>query len=524
MSSITRYPAQSPEAAAMKKLLKHDEAITRWTKKEDGPQTDTEVTLIDVASDNKRLNNQLLEHTEVIPCAYLTLLFSTTGFPKEYPFERFIKFVKEQTALISKVRNIYLLKKWLKSGETQLSADEALRSFIGGLNLSMRRTPMKKSELHKAMSVFLLTHPRTLSWSDIYDIHDRDVRKAIARPASTTTGLKFRADAKPLKKAAKTDNLYPDRSPWKTLKKITQYGNSIGWSTDKTTSEYTRNTSDSFDMTQQRKLMRHYVGPRFTYIIDYMMAGKYPYLIAINMNTRKAYAILPCLVQKTGLKHYYVPPKFQPKAEECNRDIGELIKQTPVKHLIMDGQSGWDSHSTRAYLDNLGITYKYVDKYDINDGDAFQTQEHHRSNHNTSIVDRLMRTLRMMNYNLGNRNEIEPEVMQWLINEYNGSPHGTLSNLLGRDVSPNDVDGNLELETEIVKRIRAMNFAVTTSPEYALNKYVRVYNQANAMDKVKPKLLPGKWEVVERVDGLFKLRQNDDEIMVPRWMLKNIYG
>ena len=190
----------------------------------------------------------------------------------------------------------------------------------------------------------------------------------------------------------------------------------------------------------------------------------------------------------------------------------------------MDGQSGWDSHSTRAYLDNLGITYKYVDKYDINDGDAFQTQEHHRSNHNTSIVDRLMRTLRMMNYNLGNRNEIEPEVMQWLINEYNGSPHGTLSNLLGRDVSPNDVDGNIELETEIVKRIRAMNFAVTTSPEYALNKYVRVYNQANAMDKVKPKLLPGKWEVVEPVDGLFKLRQNDDEIMVPRWMLKNVYG
>ena len=44
------------------------------------------------------------------------------------------------------------------------------------------------------------------------------------------------------------------------------------------------------------------------------------------------------------------------------------------------------------------------------------------------------------------------------------------------------------------------------------------------MDKVKPKLLPGKWEVIEPVDGLFKLRQNDDEILVPRWMLKNVYG
>ena len=144
MSSITRYPARSPEAAAMKKLLKHDEAITRWTKKEDGPQTDTEVTLIDVPPENKRLKNQLLEHTEIIPCAYLDLLFSSAGFPKENSYERFINFVKEQTELISKVRNIYLLKKWLKSGETQLSADEALRRFIGGLNLNMRRTPMKK--------------------------------------------------------------------------------------------------------------------------------------------------------------------------------------------------------------------------------------------------------------------------------------------------------------------------------------------------------------------------------------------
>ena len=60
---------------------------------------------------------------------------------------------------------------------------------------------MKKSELHKAMSTFLLTHPRTLSWSEIYDIHDRDVRKAIARPASTTSKMKFRADGKPKKES-----------------------------------------------------------------------------------------------------------------------------------------------------------------------------------------------------------------------------------------------------------------------------------------------------------------------------------
>ena len=374
------------------------------------------------------------------------------------------------------------------------------------------------------MSVFLLTHPRTLSWDEIYNIHDRDVRQPMTREATATSRMRYRDGPSEKNTPAPPENLYPERSPWKTLKKITLYGNSIGWDTDKTVSEYTRNTADSFNMTQQRKLMRHYTGPRFTYVIDYMIAGSYPYLIAINMNTRKAFYVLSSVVHKQGNKHYYLPPTFTPNAEHCNRDIGDLMKQTTVKHLIMDGQTGWNNAETRRFLESNGISYKYVDKYVINDGDAFQTQEHNRSNHNTSMVDRLMRTLRMMNYNLGNRNEIEPETMNWLIMEYNRSPHVTLSNLLGYDVSPNDVDENLDLETEIVMRIRAQNFAVTNSPEYELNKYVRVYNQANAMDKVKPKLLPGKWEVIEQVNGLFKLRQNNNEILVPRWMMKNIYS
>ena len=422
---LIRYPRRSPEAAAMKKLIKHDELIQAWQRDANALNRDSEILLIELPPENNRLKKQLLEHTEIVPCAYLDLLFSTSGFPKEYPYEQFINFVVEQTALIMKVRNVYLLQKWLRNGGTQLSADEALRSFIGGLNLAVRRTPMKKSELHKAMSVFLLTHPRTLSWDEIYNIHDRDVRKVMAREATATSRLKITDGTSEKNTVKEPENLYPDKSPWKTRKKVSKYGDSIGWSTDKTFSEYTRHNTDSFNMTQQRKLMRHYTGPRFTYVIDYMIAGRYPYLIAINMNTRKAYSVLASVVQKVGNKHYYLPPTFTPNAEHCNRDITELMKLTTVKHLVLDGQTGWNNAETRRFLDEHGITYKYVDKYDISDEDAFQTQEHHRSNHNTSMVDRLMRTLRMMNYNVGNKNEIEPEIMQWLISEYNRSPHNT---------------------------------------------------------------------------------------------------
>jgi hypothetical protein len=41
------------------------------------------------------------------------------------------------------------------------------------------------------------------------------------------------------------------------------------------------------------------------------------------------------------------------------------------------------------------------------------------------------------------------------------------------------------------------------------------------MDKVKPKLLPGKWEVIGSDNGLLKLKQGENELKVNRWMVKN---
>ena len=62
-----------------------------------------------------------------------------------------------------------------------------------------------------------------------------------------------------------------------------------------------------------------------------------------------------------------------------------------------------------------------------------------------------------------------------------------------------------------------------SNPDYEVSKTVRVFNDLSVRDfeKVKPKLIPGKWEYVGRENGLFKLQQNEHEIMVPRWMIKN---
>ena len=74
------------------------------------------------------------------------------------------------------------------------------------------------------------------------------------------------------------------------------------------------------------------------------------------------------------------------------------------------------------------------------------------------------------------------------------------------------------------------------NPPLPIGSEVRVYNQANAMDKVKPKLLPGYWKVIGKgaggtafglppssdsaKGGLYVLQQGKNIIKVNRWMIK----
>jgi hypothetical protein len=185
----------------------------------------------------------------------------------------------------------------------------------------------------------------------------------------------------------------------------------------------------------------------------------------------------------------------------------------------MDNEKAWTSHDFQATLKSKGIAYKFVHKNYV--GEELETNHKRRLNHSsTALVDRLIRTIRMMNYNMGLDDEIPPSIMKWLIDEYNSSPHSTLSKHLGRPTSPNEVDENPELERKICSSIARENFIIRSRPEYALNNYVRVYNAETAFDKVKPRFLPGYWEVVQREDGLVRVRQGDVNMKVSRWMLK----
>ena len=363
---------------------------------------------------------------------------------------------------------------------------------------------------------FLLQNPQTMSWDEIYAIAEE--RKGNNKRAILNNDELRRI-------------IESGRSPWRMKDKVFDFGRRMEWNT-KRIYEYVDDTSnrDTFNMKEQRKLMKHWVAPRYTYVLDYVYFGRFMYMFAINVNTRKLYFVLPDEIKQYGtgwIKDDDKKPKAS--AKSAVNSLKQLMEMTTVKHLMMDNENAWTSKLYRDYCDKHDITYRYEAKYDVR-ALLDTNKKERRSTHTvTSLVDRVIRTIRQMNYNLGNRNEINPNVLEYLINEYNSSPHTTLSRLLKYNVSPNDVDNDVELETEIVKLLRIENLRIETNNDKTLQPIfedvdLRVYNNAHSFDKVKPKLLPGKWKFVERENGMYKLRQNNTEIMVPRWMIKNDYS
>ena len=476
--------------------------------------------------------NNVIKRIEIMPTNFLTTFYTIFLRAGKDNVARVYDFIRDNATKISNCRELYMRMLMVNRKQSDEDVLEATRKNLLEIASIDRPKALKKSEFRREVSLKLIAYPQMMTWAEMYGFYLRNTRHSVVdlddaenytdytEPEAIQPGL----DNKYSFNIAAARKRFSEASPWKSARKVNQYIERH--QLPEAVKEVARdmNPTDSFNWKQQRKIMKHYVGPRHTFNIDYFFAGRYRYLLAININTRKAFFAIPDEIYRTG-HNWTIAAKqgdWNVSAPSAIHSIEHIMKQTPVKHILMDNESAFASSEFRAFLNSQEIEYNYVHKYNV--GDVIETQEASRSTHTTSIIDRLCRTIRQMNHNLGNRNEINPPMMNYLIDEYNNSVHTTLSRILKRDVTPNEIDKDEALETELVKRVRVQNFAIENSDEYAVNDTVRVYNDANHMDKVKPKLLPGQWNLVGRKNGLFKLRQDDTEIMVPRWMLKNVYG
>ena len=274
------------------------------------------------------------------------------------------------------------------------------------------------------------------------------------------------------------------------------------------------------------------VAPRYSYIIDYFdtSSTKITYLLAVNINTRKAYAIATpgkTFQQGNTWKQNISGNKT---LDTAVKQLDELLKQIKaqrkpsepcIKHILCDQEAAFKSPYFHNECKKRGIEIKHYIKN--NARNILETTDESRGNHSAlDILDRLCRTIRRMNYNIGNgTNAITPPLMQKLLDEYNRSPHTTLTKILGFPASPNMVDNDKKLEDIIVNNAMKHNLIVKLKDNFNIvGQTVMCLNESGKFDKVKTKLLPGKWLVTGVEHGLFVCENGSNSIKLPRYMLK----
>jgi hypothetical protein len=116
-----------------------------------------------------------------------------------------------------------------------------------------------------------------------------------------------------------------------------------------------------------------------------------------------------------------------------------------IKALRGDGEGAFKSNEAKEFYKAHNIKFIPVPRvlYPIG-----KTGPNHKS---LSIVDRVIRTIRDMAYVAGLK--LNSTVIKQLADIYNNTPHSTLSSIMGFDITPNIVASDIDLETEIVRRI-----------------------------------------------------------------------
>ena len=96
--------------------------------------------------------------------------------------------------------------------------------------------------------------------------------------------------------------------------------------------------NDGFSLKKNLKYQLKAVAPRHTLIIDLVYFGQFTYLLAINVNTTKAYAIPSPLIKLRSANPYIVPNQGQKETNNVMKMFKQLLSQTHVKMVICDNE------------------------------------------------------------------------------------------------------------------------------------------------------------------------------------------
>jgi hypothetical protein len=229
---------------------------------------------------------------------------------------------------------------------------------------------------------------------------------------------------------------------------------------------------------------------------------KHMFLIFIGINNRYTWAlqILRKNVDtiKNALNIFTSFPNFRkPTAPSATR--AELAGDTPIGqsplarsaiYIDCDGEKSFKSIHDRSLLTS-GI-------YKATNANIIITSQPDPYHNRLSLVNRIIRTIRdyAMKF-FRTLDEITREQLEHILKYYNNSPHKTLSNLIGFNVSPAMVLKDVELEGFIARKLMYFNLEQERK-KLKIGDIVRVIHEAdpkNPFEKIRYRMEPGFFTV-----------------------------
>lgn len=188
--------------------------------------------------------------------------------------------------------------------------------------------------------------------------------------------------------------------PWKTYSKFKALANRKGFKDDKKIKDFFMNKVVHDERVKDKNYLPIYDKDGGAYQFDTLVQskgkdskgrGSSPFLIFININTRKAYAYE--MKNKGASEVLRVMKKFMDEVDG-------------VKSLTSDQDAAYLSDSVLSFIKEKGINYRTTED----------------ENHNVlGIINRFIRTLRDLNH----ERDFSVEVMNKLVDEYNQSIHSS---------------------------------------------------------------------------------------------------
>lgn len=261
--------------------------------------------------------------------------------------------------------------------------------------------------------------------------------------------------------------------------------------------------------------------------------SKFACLLLININTRKAYAyalnnveIKPIGGQNDyGNQVYTITYSTTNKKTTSNlinvfnqflNDIDHKAKgpdseRGQITSLRFDNESAVKSKQFQTMLRNNGITFIPV------------VEGSHTS---LSLIDRLCRTIRDISYNMGIK-ILNQDSINKVLNVYNNMYHSSLSKMLGKKITPNEVNNSPELEQQIInycidynKQLKVLHPEI----ELQVGQICKVYQPFDKFKKRRRLLKKDYYKIINKTGNIYTVQnvRNNKKIDVPRYFIYDI--